>query len=153
MSTPVSVEHGDGNERHTFWLQIPIDETHQMQILERSRDFSCVEPRCIFVHTLVWPGLKSCPALASVPQAVWRAPTPEELSTAAVFHAQVEVVFRLERVIQSNNKWVVARRQDLLLGQGTLDLVPLDHLLLAQNLNWLATRPLSCHMIYTFHGV
>jgi len=64
--------------------------------------------------------------------------TSEELSTAAVFHAEVEVVFRLEGVVESNNEWMVACSQNLLLGQRTLDFVPLDHLLLAQHCMLLA---------------
>lgn len=43
------------------------------------------------------------------------------------------MVLRLERVVKRNDERVIARGQDLLLGQGSLDLVPLDHLLLAQN--------------------
>lgn len=42
------------------------------------------------------------------------------------------MILRLERVIQCNNERVVAGSKDLLLRQRTLDLVPLDHLFLAE---------------------
>jgi hypothetical protein len=51
------------------------------------------------------------------------------------------VVFRLKGVVESNNKGMVAGSQNLLLGEGTLDLVALDHFLLAQHYTVLA---LSC---------
>ena len=38
----------------------------------------------------------------------------------------------MERVVQSDNERMVAGSQDFLLGQGTLDLVALDHLFLAE---------------------
>lgn len=59
--------------------------------------------------------------------------TSEKLPTAAVFHAQVEVVLRLEGVIQCHDEGVVARGQNLLLRQCPLDLIPLDHFLLAEH--------------------
>jgi hypothetical protein len=37
----------------------------------------------------------------------------------------------LKRVIQSHNKWVIARGKDFLFSQRSLDFVPLDHLFLA----------------------
>ena len=101
---------------HTLWLQIAINESHQMQILQRSRDFSGVETSRILVNTLVWPCLQRA----------------EELATTAILHAKIKGVVRLERVVKSYDKRVVAGSQNLLLGQGALDLVPLDHLLLAE---------------------
>ena len=61
--------------------------------------------------------------------------TSEKFSSAAVFHAEVEVIFGLERVVERNDEGVIAGGQDLLLGQRSLDLVALDHLSLAQNCN------------------
>jgi hypothetical protein len=88
-----------------------------MEILQRSSHLSCIETRCVFVDTLVWPSLQR----------------PEELASTAVFHAEIQVVFRLERVVERDNEGMVAGGQDLLFGQCTLDLVSLDHFLLAQH--------------------
>ena len=43
------------------------------------------------------------------------------------------MIFRLKGMIQGHDEGVIAGGQDLLLGQCTLDLVPLDHLLFAEN--------------------
>jgi hypothetical protein len=59
--------------------------------------------------------------------------TSKELSTTTVFHAKIEVIFRLKRMVQGHYEGVIACGQDFLLGQGSLDLIPLNHLLLAQN--------------------
>jgi hypothetical protein len=88
-----------------------------VEVFQRSRNFSRVESRSILVDALIRPCLERS----------------EELTTTAVFHAEVEMVFGLERVVESNNKGVVAGRQDFLLGQCALDLVPLDHLFFAQD--------------------
>lgn len=60
-----------------------------------------------------------------------RAHTSEELATTAVFHTKVQVVLGLEGVIKGDDEWMVTRCQDFLFGKGALDLVALDHLLLA----------------------
>jgi hypothetical protein len=104
-------------EQNILWLQVSVDETHQVQVFQRGGDLGSVESRRIFVDALVRSGLKSA----------------EKLAAAAVLHAEVEVIFRLERVVESNNKRVVAGGKNFLLGQGTLDLIALDHLLLAQD--------------------
>lgn len=67
-------------EERTFWLQVTIDEAHQMQIFQRSRDFSCIEAGRVLVYALVRTSLEGS----------------EKLTTTAVFHAEVEVVFGLE---------------------------------------------------------
>lgn len=59
--------------------------------------------------------------------------TSEEFSAATVLHAQVKMIFRLERMVESNDKRVVACGEDLLLSKGPLDLIPLDHFLLAEH--------------------
>ena len=64
--------------------------------------------------------------------------TSEEFSTAAVFHTKVKVVFGLERMIQSNNKRMIASGKNLLLGQGPLDFVSLNHLVFTKDLESLA---------------
>ena len=101
----------------TLWLQVAVDEAHQMQILERSCDLGGVKARCILVYALVRPGLEGS----------------EELAATAVLHAEIEMIFGLKRVVQSNNKGVIAGGQNLLLGECTLNLVTLNHLLLAQH--------------------
>lgn len=59
--------------------------------------------------------------------------TSEELSPAAVLHAQVEIILGLEGVIKCHNERVVTGGENLLLCQCPFDLVPLDHFLLTQN--------------------
>jgi hypothetical protein len=88
-----------------------------MEILQCRRDFGCVEPCIFFANTFVRPCLKRT----------------EELSSTAVFHAQIEMVFRLERVVQCDDERVIARSQNLLLRKRALDFVPLDHFFLAQD--------------------
>lgn len=39
----------------------------------------------------------------------------------------------LERVVEGNDEWVIARGKDFLLGQSSLNLVSFNHLLLAQH--------------------
>src|SRR5689334_21515115 len=97
----------------TFWLQIPVNETHQVQVLQRRRHLGRVEPGVFLGYALPRPRLQRT----------------EELPATAVFHAEVEIVLGLERVVERDDEWVIARRQNLLLRQRPLDLVPLDHLL------------------------
>ena len=101
----------------TFRLQVSVYEPHQVQVLERSSHFSCIESCGILIDALVRPCLQSS----------------EELSSAAVLHTQVKMVLGLERVIQRHDERMVASRKDFLLGESTLDLVALDHLLLRQD--------------------
>lgn len=64
------------------------------------------------------------------------------------------MVLRLEGVVQSNNERVVAGSKNLLLCQRPLDLVPFDHLLLAQ---YYIPSALVLHSLSvagsTFHGI
>lgn len=101
----------------TLWLQVAVDEAHEMEVLERCRDFGGVEASVVLWNALARTGLERS----------------EEFTSAAVFHAEVEVVFGLERVVQRHDEGMVARREDFLLGEGALDLVSLDHLPLAQD--------------------
>ena len=57
--------------------------------------------------------------------------TSEELAPTAVLHAEIQIILRLEGVVKGDNKRMVTGSQDFLLGQRSLDLVALDHLLLA----------------------
>ena len=88
-----------------------------MQVFKGSRDLCRVEAGIVLRDAFPWPGLQRS----------------EELATTAIFHAQVEIVLGLERVVQGHDEGMIARGQDLLFGQGPLDLVALDHLLLAQH--------------------
>ena len=85
-----------------------------MQVLERSRDLSCVEACSIFVDALVWPCLQRA----------------EELATTAILHAKIQGVIRLERVVKGNDERVVAGGKDFLLRKRSFDLVAFDHFLL-----------------------
>lgn len=88
-----------------------------MQIFEGSRNLGSIEARVIFWDTLSWASLQSA----------------EELATTAILHAEIEMVFRLERVVQRNNERMVTRGKDFLLCEGSLDLVSLNHFFFAQN--------------------
>lgn len=68
--------------------------------------------------------------------------TSKELSSTTVFHAQVEVILGLERVIKGDDEWVIAGRKNLLFGQRALDLVALDHLLFVQDFHGVQARAL-----------
>ena len=100
----------------TLRLQIAIDKPHQMQILQCSCHLGRIEARRILVHALIRPRLQRA----------------EELAAGAVFHAQVQVVVGLETVVQRDNKRMVRRGQNLLLGERALDLVALDHFLFGE---------------------
>lgn len=102
--------------RLTLGLEITVDETHQMKVLQGGSDLCGVETRIVLWYTLAGACLQGS----------------EELAAAAVLHAQIEVVLGLEGVIKSDDERVIAGRENLLLGEGSLDLVALDHLLLAQ---------------------
>lgn len=88
-----------------------------MEVFQRSRNLGGVKTGVVFRNTLARAGLKRS----------------EEFSTAAIFHAKIKMVFRLERVVKSNNEGMVARCENFLFGKGALDLVSLDHLSLAQD--------------------
>jgi hypothetical protein len=137
MSAKVSVRNRCDFEGRTLWLQVAVDETHQVQVFQCCRDFGCIEARRILIDTLVWSRLECS----------------EELTTTAVFHAKVQVILGLERVVESNDKWVVAGGQDFLLGESTLDLVAFDHLLLAQHWSLLVMRTHQLSTKLTLHGI
>jgi len=101
----------------TLRLEVSVDETHQMQVLQRSCHLGSIETRIILRDALAGSSLQSS----------------EELSTTAILHAEVKVVFGLERMVESNDEGMVACSKDLLFSQRSLDLVALDHLLFAQD--------------------
>lgn len=106
-------------EERTFRLEISIDESHQMEILQCGCDLSSVEPRIVLAHALVRSSLQRS----------------KEFSATAVLHAQIQVIFRLERVVERDDKGVIAGGQDFLFRKRPFDLVSLDHFLLAQDWN------------------
>lgn len=118
------------NDRHderwerTLGLEIPVNESHEMQVFERSSNLCGVEASIVLGNAFSGTCLKS----------------PEELTTAAVFHAEVKIVLGLEGVIQSHNEGMVACSENFLLGQSSLNLVALDHFLLAQDCFGLSVR-------------
>lgn len=95
-----------------------------MQIFQGSSNFSRIEARIVFRDTLSGSSLECT----------------EEFAAAAILHAQVQVVFRLERVIQRYDERVVTGGKDFLLCQGTLDLVSLNHFLFAQHYKVISQR-------------
>jgi hypothetical protein len=88
-----------------------------MQILQGSRDFSRVETGILLRDAFARARLQSA----------------EEFTSTAVLHAQVQIVFRLERVVEGDDEGVIAGGQDLLFCECSLDLVPLNHFLLAEH--------------------
>lgn len=56
--------------------------------------------------------------------------TSKELPAHTVLHTKIEILLRLERVIEGDDEGMVGRGQDLLLCKCALDLVAPDHLLL-----------------------
>ena len=101
----------------TLWLQISVDETHKMQVFQRSDDLGCVESSVFFGQALPRSGLQRT----------------EELASHAIFHAEIKVIFGLEGVVEGDDEGMVGRCENLLLCHDALDLVALDHLLLAQH--------------------
>ena len=57
MSSPVSKCQKSRGEKRALWLQISVDETHQVQILQSCRDLRCVESRIILRYAFPWPRL------------------------------------------------------------------------------------------------
>jgi hypothetical protein len=43
----------------TFWLQVAVNESHQVEILESSRDLGCIESSSIFRDAFPWASLES----------------------------------------------------------------------------------------------
>ena len=77
----------------TLWLQVSVDETHQMEKFQGANDFRNVESRTALWQTLVW--------IAKSLQC------SKKLSPSAVFRDKVNVTGCLERIIQRYNKGMV----------------------------------------------
>jgi len=101
---------------HTFGLQVTIDKTHEVQVLQSSHYLSCVEPSSILWKTFPRSALKR----------------PEKLTPHTILHAMVQIILRLKRMVKSHYEWVIRGSQDLLFCQRALDLFPLNHLLLGE---------------------
>src|SRR6187402_1464835 len=63
------------------------------------------------------------------------------------------MVLRLERVVQGDDERVIARGQNFLFRQCSLDLISLDHLLLAQYCQLLAGRHFEAGRSRTLHSI
>lgn len=83
MSEFVSMRCARIEKRHTLWLQVSVDKTHQMEVFQGGCDFSRIEACGILIDTLVWSCLQRS----------------EELTTTTVFHAEVKMILGLERVV------------------------------------------------------
>jgi hypothetical protein len=66
--------------KRTFWLEIAVDKSHQMQILKRSDDLGSVKAGAILWQTLSRPSLQRT----------------EEFAPHTILHAKVEVFVRLK---------------------------------------------------------
>jgi hypothetical protein len=53
MSMALSMRTNHAWEMPTLWLQISVDEAHQMEILQRGGHLGSIESRRIFVDTLI----------------------------------------------------------------------------------------------------
>lgn len=49
----------------TLRLEVPVDEAHQMEVLERGDHLGSVEPRVLLRQTLARPGLERAEELAA----------------------------------------------------------------------------------------
>ena len=116
ISTIWTGANGRGQQL-TFRFEITIDEAHQMQVFQRRDDLGGVKP-CVVLRE----------ALARA-----RLQRSEELTAHAVLHAEVQIVLRLEGVVERDDERMICRRKNLLLRQGSLNLLPLYHLLLRQD--------------------
>jgi hypothetical protein len=101
---------------HTFGLKVSIDETHEVQVLQRGYNLSCIEPSSIFRKALPRPALKCS----------------KKFTSHAVLHAMIQIIIRLKRMVKGHYERVISSSQNLLFGQGALDLFPLNHLLLGK---------------------
>lgn len=63
------------------------------------------------------------------------------------------MVFRLERVIKCDNEGVITRRENFLLGQRSLDFVPLNHFFLAENFTIVRNSRSTGDTQHTFHSI
>lgn len=88
-----------------------------MQIFQRSNDLGSIESRVVFRDALARSSLQGS----------------EKFTSTAILHAQVQMLLGLERVVEGDNERVIARGEDFLLSQRSLNLVSFDHLLLAQH--------------------
>lgn len=88
-----------------------------MQILEGEYDLSGIESRHVF--RVASEGTQMC----------------EHFSTGRVFQTEIEVGVVFERVHEFDDEWARERLEDLLLGQGVIDLFHFDDHLLVENLH------------------
>jgi hypothetical protein len=64
----------------TFWLEIAVNESHKMKVLQSGDDFRGVKSRAVFWKALAWPSLERS----------------EKLAAHAVLHAKIKILFGLK---------------------------------------------------------
>ena len=101
----------------TLWLEIPVDEAHQMQVFERGRNLCRIKSGRILVDALARPRLQRA----------------KELAATAVLHTEIQRIVRLERMVQSDDERMIACGENFLFGESSLNLVALDHFLLGKD--------------------
>lgn len=79
----IDMMKGGQSWKRTLWLEIPVNESHEMQVFERGSNLCGVEASIILRNALAGTCLEG----------------PKELATTAVFHAEVKIVLGLEGVI------------------------------------------------------
>jgi hypothetical protein len=98
--------NGGDPQRLTLRLEVTIDESHQMQVLQRRCYLCSVEPS-VFL----------CKAFAGS-----RLERSEKLSAHAVVEHEEEVGVGLKGVVEGDNEWVVGGRKDFLGSVGACEI-------------------------------
>ena len=104
-------------QQHVFGLEVAVDDVHLVQVLEREHDLRDVE------------------AAARLVELALAAQVEEELAARAVVEHEVELVGRLERVVEPDDERVHDAAEHVALRLGVLDLVALDDVGLLQHLH------------------
>mmetsp|Transcript_9518 Transcript_9518/g.15582 ORF Transcript_9518/g.15582 Transcript_9518/m.15582 type:complete len:287 (+) Transcript_9518:501-1361(+) len=117
-------------EEQVLRLQITIEDTAVVEVLETKDDFGTVEASTLLAETLV--------ALEVV----------EKLTTVDVVHDEEELVGGLERVVEVDEEGVAELLQNALLGARVLEFVSLDNRLLVEDLHGV---DLSCVLLLHLH--
>ena len=97
-------------------LEVAVHNVKVVNVLDRERDLGRVEAS---------PVLGELADLAEV---------EEEFATCAIVEDKVQLVFRLERHVESDYEGVLDVAEDRSLGPRVLDLVPLDNIVLLEDL-------------------
>jgi hypothetical protein len=104
-------------EQNVLGLEVAIQNGGAVQVLEAEADLGGVEAHALLVELLLLLEVE------------------EELATIDVVHDEVELLARLERVVEVDEERVDELLENVLLGLGVLHLVALDNGLLVEHLH------------------